>query len=212
MKKLILPTLTLLLSFLLLHPTTYAQEKSNSFGLSSLPFIPNYIGLSGSYVREDIDSGNIEFDDTGAFGVKLGFHVFQLITLEINFSYFPEFQGNGNQNGNNVQEKQTLFNFMATAKFPFALSHQLLKPSFLFGMGVFHNITNFEKKLTGSSIKNDDTDNGLSVKFGVELELYLSSKFSLALEGSFVQLFGNENKTSNDVKFFLITISILYKF
>lgn len=196
-----------------LHPLSLfgSTESQNPFGF----LFPNYVAIGGSFVREDFQK-EISFDDTGGLNLKLGFEFYQVMIFELNFDYFPQFEGKGTiVEGNQVgtqKEERDILNFMALLKFPLALSHPLIRPSLLFGMGAFYSITDFQKNVGSASVSKDDGETGLSIKFGGALELVFSSHIVLGGEGAFVQLIGGGSHTDDKIKFFQITFWIAYRF
>lgn len=212
MKKIILSSrfLPLLLLVILLFPSPLYAEGGGALGPFSF-FIPSYVGIGGSYVREDFQK-EINFSDTGGLNLKVGFDFFKVLTLELNFDYLPSFEGSGLVAGSTQKEETDVLNFMVVGKFPLALSHPLFKPSLLFGMGVFYSVQDFKGKIAGNDVSKEETDTGLSMKFGGSLEIYLTPNFTLGAEGAFVQLLGSNNKNDDKIKFFLLTFFVAYKF
>ncbi|RME85934.1 MAG: hypothetical protein D6785_03835 [Planctomycetota bacterium] len=211
MKAKIFPFFLLIL-FLLQPAVAFGNTgSSNPFGF----LFPNYAGIGGSFVREDFQK-EISFDDTGGLNLKLGFEFYQVLILELDFDYFPQFEGKGTvlegSQISNQKEERDILNFMAVLKFPLALSHPLIRPSLLFGMGAFYSITDFQKNVGSASVSKNDGETGLSLKFGGSLEITFSDHIVIGGEGAFIQLIGGNSKTEDKIKFFLITFWVAYRF
>ena len=145
------------------------QPGDRSFDATGL-----YFGLGGVYALEDFDRS---FDDSAGVNARLGYRASANMAFELSYEWLEGFDSTA---GAPEVELDTHL-LTANAKL-FALTGQL-QPYLLAGIGVL--IVNTELRVPGVS-KPYEVDTGFTARFGGGVDLHLSERIVLNLEGSYL--------------------------
>lgn len=157
-----------------------------------------YVGVGGIAGIENFDSGSRDFSSAGGFNVMAGGRVHEHIAVEFDFRYLIDFESDPGF----VESEVDIWALTGNVKgivFP-----GRIEPYALFGMGVLQAWTEAETPVA----KNETTDTGFLVRFGAGVDLHVSRRWTVNLQGTFEAPTGE----AEDYQHGLVGASLRYRF
>ena len=158
-----------------------------------------YIGVGGSYVYEDIDSGisEVDFDDTQGLNLRAGYNINDNLALELTYDYLEEF----NWSGYGINADVDIETLMLAVKIS---AGEEIKPYLTVGAGVMRG--KLDVSWLGMSVSESETD--LCAKAGVGVDCFVTDDMSIMVEGAYVWGLND----LDDVGYTMITCGVAYHF
>ena len=197
-----------------------------------------YIGIGGSYALEnmdndDLDTGDIDFDDTQGANIKVGYHFNNMFSVELDVNYLPEFEGDADYDAYDIYNmgfdlldniETDVTTCMLSAKFSPKLGSSSLRLLILGGVGIMNMDGDYKEPSQIShwydeygyidNVTVDEWDScsfsetGACAKIGLGLEYFMTEHVSAGLESSYVVGFGDVD----GIDYTNFTFSVAYHF
>ena len=191
-------------------------------GLAPAAEIGPYIGIGGTFAKQDFDTGDLDrelagtglsadFDDTWGLNVKAGYKFNRYVAAELALDYLPNFKWSvATRVGGTPLSGELTVDVMAwtiSAKIsPF--DSQKIKPYFVVGGGIMHASADATVSIPGASASSSDDETDLCGKIGLGVDFFVTDQVSLGLEGAY---FAGFNDLDN-IRFYTVTAGVAYHF
>ncbi len=154
-----------------------------------------YIGVGGSYVYEDIDTGiGTDFDNTQGLNLRAGYNINNNLAVEVVYDYLDEF----NMDNNVIDATLDIETLMLAVKLS---AGDKIRPYLTGGAGVMQGKLNIS---TGQS----ESETDLCAKAGAGIDYKITDDMSLMTEAAYI--FGFDDL--DDIGYTQITCGVAYHF
>lgn len=182
-----------------------------------------YIGLSGSYALQNIDTAEINsniqpygldmrFGNSFGVNAKVGYRPSKSLAVEFDYSYLPDFSWSQPANTGgadvNFDAKAQISTFMIAGKLSPDIGFEVAHPYITAGAGMMLGKIDVNGTGSGFSYTSSNSKSDLCAKIGFGIDFYATKNVSLDTEGSYVIGFGNMNK----IVYFNISFGATYHF
>jgi len=201
-------------------------------GLAPAAEIGPYIGIGGTFAKQDFDTGDLDrelagtglsadFDDTWGLNVKAGYKFNRYVAAELALDYLPNFKWSvATRVGGTPLSGELTVDVMAwtiSAKIsPF--DSQKIKPYFVVGGGIMHASADATVSIPGASAYGDisysssDDETDLCGKIGLGVDFFVTDQVSLGLEGAYFAGFNDLDIIGFRPRFYTVTAGVAYHF